>query len=72
MKQGDIYVVKNMKSNTILKKQFMKRKDAVDRMKQLEGRHSKVPAGMHRMPDGSLMKDSDMPPKGSRKKKTGY
>ena len=69
MKQGNMYVIKNLKSKTILKRQYTKRKDAVSRVKQLEGRHSRVPAGMHKMPDGTLMKDSDMPRK---KKSTGY
>jgi len=36
-------------------------------------KNKKVPKGSHRMPDGSIMKDSDMPSKGkSKKNKSGY
>lgn len=39
------------------------------------GKDKKVPKGSHKMPDGSIMKDSDMPKKksgGSKKPKTAW
>ncbi len=35
--------------------------------KKMEAKVPEVPAGMHRMPDGKLMKDSDMPMKKAKK-----
>ena len=52
-------------SEDIVENSKVKEKDVFDKPKK-----KKVPKGSHRMPDGSIMKDSDMPKKnkGTNKK----
>lgn len=65
-------------------KDYYDMKDSVDKSKKIKhsevfgkgtGKKGKVPKGSHRMPDGSIMKDSDMPKKTKKKntkKKSSY
>ena len=52
-------------SEDVVENKKVKEKDVFDKPKK-----KKVPKGSHRMPDGSIMKDSDMPKKnkGTNKK----
>jgi len=53
------------------KSKRLKPKDVFDYKKEEPSdkqSNKKVPKGSHRMPDGSIMKDKDMKPKGKKKK----
>ena len=79
-------IVKVMKINVKLeagrgenKQMFVVKKDQVNPNPELGALPSKkpvkkVPKGSHKMPDGSIMKDSDMPkkPRGVKKKNSNY
>ncbi len=79
-------IVKVMKVNVKLeagrgenKREFVVRKEFVNENPELGAMPArkpvkKVPKGSHRMPDGSIMKDSDMPkkPRGAKKKNSNY
>jgi len=54
------------------KSKRLKPKDVFDYKKEEPSDRKKVPKGSHRMPDGSIMKDKDMKPKGKKKKKSNY
>jgi hypothetical protein len=59
------------------KSKRLKPKDVFDYKKEEPSDRKKVPKGSHRMPDGSIMKDKDMKPKGNKqsnkkKKKSNY
>jgi len=55
--------------------EIQRKKDNKDKISQkvifgTSSKKTKVPKGSHRMPDGSIMKDKDMPKKKNNKKKS--
>ena len=52
------------------KKSKVMAKDVFDMPKSKSKKKTKVPKGSHRMPDGSIMKDSAMKKKSTKKKST--
>jgi hypothetical protein len=64
----------NLEKKTLAKRTFKTREAAENMKKVYMSYDKKVPKGSHRMPDGSIMKDSDMKKKktSSKKKKSTY
>jgi len=72
VKSGDMFQLRNKNTKKLLAKKFKTRASAKKFADRYESSHTKkkaVPKGSHRMPDGSIMKDSAMPSKG---KKSSY
>jgi len=69
VKSGDMFQLRNKNTKKLLAKKFKTRASAKKFSDRYESGHTKkkpVPKGSHRMPDGSIMKDSAMPSKGSK------
>ena len=76
VKSGNMFQLRNKNTKKLLAKKFKTRASAKKFADRYESSHTTkskkktVPKGSHRMPDGSIMKDSAMPSKG--KKKSSY
>ena len=67
VKSGDQFQLRNKNTKKLLGKKFKTRASAKkfsDRYESKKTGKSSVPKGSHRMPNGSIMKDSAMPSKG--------
>jgi len=70
VKSGDMFQLRNKNTKKLLQKKFKTRASAKKFADRYESSHTTkskkkaVPKGSHRMPDGSIMKDSAMPSKG--------
>ena len=63
VKSGDMFQLRNKNTKKLLAKKFKTRASAkkfADRYETKKTGKSSVPKGSHRMPDGSIMKDSAM------------
>jgi len=69
VKSGDMFQLRNKNTKKLLAKKFKTRASAKKFSDKYETKKKTVPKGSHRMPDGSIMKDSAMPSKG---KKSSY
>ena len=64
VKSGDQFQLRNKNTKKLLAKKFKTRASAKkfsDRYETKKNKTKTVPKGSHRMPDGSIMKDSAMP-----------
>lgn len=62
VKSGDQFQLRNKNTKKLLAKKFKTRASAKKFSDRYETKKTKtVPKGSHRMPDGSIMKDSAMP-----------
>ena len=64
VKSGDQFQLRNKNTKKLLAKKFNTRASAKkfsDRYETKKTKTKTVPKGSHRMPDGSIMKDSAMP-----------
>ena len=66
VKSGDQFQLRNKNTKKLLAKKFKTRASAKKFSDRYESKKKSVPKGSHRMPDGSIMKDSAM------KKKSSY
>jgi len=73
VKSGDMFQLRNKNTKKLLAKKFKTRASAKKFSDKYESSHTtkstkskkkSVPKGSHRMPNGSIMKDSAMPSKG--------
>tara|TARA_R110000787_G_scaffold113355_1_gene222526 strand:- start:265 stop:486 length:222 start_codon:yes stop_codon:yes gene_type:complete len=64
VKSGDQFQLRNKNTKKLLGKKFKTRASAKKFSDRYESKKKSVPKGSHRMPDGSIMKDSAMPSKG--------
>ena len=65
VKSGDQFQLRNKNTKKLLGKKFKTRASAKKFSDRYETKKKKsVPKGSHRMPNGSIMKDSAMPSKG--------
>ena len=65
-KSGDMFQLRNKNTKKLLGKKFKTRASAKKFADRYSSSKKAVPKGSHRMPDGSIMKDSAM------KKKSSY
>lgn len=68
-KSGDMFQLRNKNTKKLLGKKFRTRASAKKFADRYESKKKTVPKGSHKMPDGSIMKNSAMPSKG---KKSSY
>ena len=61
VKSGDQFQLRNKNTKKLLGKKFKTRASAKKFSDRYESKKKPVPKGSHRMPDGSIMKDSAMP-----------
>ena len=64
VKSGDQFQLRNKNTKKLLGKKFKTRASAKKFSDRYESKKKSVPKGSHRMPNGSIMKDSAMPSKG--------
>ena len=69
VKTDDMFQLRNKNTKKLLGKKFRTRASAKKFADRYESKKKTVPKGSHKMPDGSIMKDSAMKSKG---KKSSY
>ena len=69
VKTDDMFQLRNKNTKKLLGKKFRTRASAKKFADRYESKKKTVPKGSHKMPDGSIMKNSAMPSKG---KKSSY